>query len=131
MMENNKKSRLRNDILLIAVLLVLATIGGIYLHFFRPIGNVVKVTVDGAEYGVYSLSINRIEEIRTGKGGEQLNRLVIKGGKAFVETATCPDGICAAHSPINRNGESIVCLPHRVVITVVGDKDDGTPDIVG
>lgn len=124
MMENNKKRRLRNDILLIAVLLVLAVIGGIYLHFFRVVGNTVKVTVDGAEYGVYSLSSDRTEEIRTGVDGGQLNRLIIKDGKAFVETATCPDGICVSHSPINRDGESIVCLPHRVVITVVGDKDD-------
>ncbi len=121
-MENNKKPRLRNDILLIAVLLLLAAIGGIYLYFFRPVGNTVTVTVDGAEYGVYSLSSDRIEEIRTGSGAEQLNRLVIKDGKAFVETATCPDRICAAHSPINRDGESIVCLPHRVVITVVEEN---------
>ncbi len=125
MMENNKNRRVRNDILFIAVLLILAAIGGIYLRFFRTVGNIVIITVDGAEYGTYSLSEDRIEEIRTGADDEQLNRLVISGGKAFIETANCPDGICAAHRPINRDGESIVCLPHRVVITAVGDEDNG------
>ena len=124
-MEKNKKRLIRNDILLIAALLLLAVTATIYLHFFRTVGSAVKVTVDGAEYGVYSLSSDRTEEIRTGEGGEQLNRLVIKDGKAFIETATCPDGICAAHSPINRDGESIVCLPHRVVITVGEDENNG------
>ena len=130
-MENNKKRRFRNDILLIAVLLVLAAIATIYLQFFRTVGSVIKVSVDGADYGIYSLSSDRTEEIRTGTDGKQLNRLVISSGKAFIETANCPDGICAAHNPINRDGQSIVCLPHRVVITVMEYDNDGAPDIVG
>ena len=64
-------------------------------------------------------------EIRTGKNGEQRNRLVIKDGEAFVETATCPDGICAAHKPISHEGESIICLPHRLEIRVEGGDGSG------
>ena len=56
--------------------------------------------------------------------------MYIKDGKAYVETATCPDGICAGHSPIHREGESIVCLPHRVVITVISASPEQGPDIV-
>ena len=47
-----------------------------------------------------------------------------------MEKATCPDGICVSHTPIFRDGESIVCLPQRVVITVVSNNDTDTPDIV-
>ena len=74
--------------------------------------------MDGEEYGTYPLSEDTVVEIRTGKDGEELNRLIIRDGKAFVERATCPDGICSNHRPISRDGESIVCLPHKVVITV-------------
>ena len=76
------------------------------------------VLVDGEEYGRYALGKDREVEIRTGKDGEELNRLVIREGKAEVTEATCPDGICAAHKPISYDGESIACRPHRVVITV-------------
>ena len=124
------KRHLRNDILLVAVLLLLATAGGIYLFVFRGGGDTVTVTVDGRTVGVYSLAQDRTEDIRTGDNGEQLNRLVIREGKAFVETATCPDGICSNHRAIFRDGESIICLPHRVVITVSADKTDDTPDAV-
>ena len=48
----------------------------------------------------------------------------------LARLASCPDGICAAHKPISREGESIVCLPHRVVITVRTVEDEGGPDIV-
>jgi hypothetical protein len=35
-----------------------------------------------------------------------------------VEAADCPDKLCVSHREIFREGESIVCLPHRVVVTV-------------
>lgn len=125
-----KKGHLRNDILLIVFLLLIAMIGGIYLFVFRKSGDVVKVTVDGKVYGEYSLTKDKVVEIYTGKDNEQLNTLVIAKGKAFVGTATCPDGICANHREIFRDGESIICLPHKVVITVVAKKNDDTPDAV-
>jgi hypothetical protein len=124
------KSRLRNDVLLIAALLLLSAVGIVYLFVFRPGGDTVKVTVDGELYGTYSLSEPRTEEIRTGDDGGQINRLIIRDGKAHMEYATCPDGICVSHRPIFRNGESIVCLPNRVVVTVVTENASDVPDIV-
>lgn len=120
----------RNDIILIGAILLIAVAGLVYLFLFRGRGDTVKVTVDGKAYASYSLSEDRVEDIHTGESGEQLNRLVIRNGKAFVETATCRDGICSSHRPIFRDGESIVCLPNRVVITVISDKTSDAPDAV-
>ena len=129
-MTSSKKRTVRNDILLIVGVLAVAAIGMLYLFVFRSVGNTVKVTVNGELYGVYSLSQNITEDIYTGKSNEHLNRLVIKDGKAFVETATCPDGICVNHRPISRNGESIICLPHGVVISVITNDSADSPDII-
>lgn len=133
MLNINKSSKrhVRNDIILIAILLFLVIGASIYLFVFRGNGDVVKVTVDGKVYGVFSLTQDRVEEIYTGSENKQLNRLVIQDGKAFVGTATCPDGICSNHQAIFRDGESIVCLPHKVVITVITEKSDDAPDVVG
>ncbi len=122
--------RLKNDVLFIGALLLLFSFLGLSLFLFRGEGDRVLVTVDGVEYASYPLNTDIVTDIRTGAAGEGHNRLVIKDGKAFVEEASCPDGICAAHRPIHREGESIVCLPHRVVITV--EKTDGKnePDIL-
>ena len=120
----------RNDLLLIGGLLTVVMVAGLCLFFLREAGDTVTVTVDGKPYGSYPLSEERVVEIRTGDEGEELNRLVIREGEAYMETATCPDGICAAHKPISRNGESIVCLPHKVVATVERASSDKQPDIV-
>lgn len=118
---------IRNDIIfIVALLVIVAAIGGGFF-LLRPEGSTVTATVDGVTYGTYSLSVDTVVDIQTGDG--QLNRLVIQDGKAYVETATCPDGICASHRSISRRGESIVCLPHKVVITITDGQDDG-PDVV-
>ena len=126
--KNQNGLRIRNDIIFIAVLLLAAAVGLVYLFVFREGGDTVRVTVDGELYGVYSLAEDMTEDIRTGSDG--LNRLVIRDGKAQIDEATCPDGICVAHHPIFRNGESIVCLPNKVVVTVITEDDADSPDIV-
>ena len=126
--KTTKKRKLRNDLILIGALIAVLVLVGLAVWLLRGEGDTVVVEVDGKVYGTYALSVYRTVEIRTGDGGEELNLLVIEGGRARVETATCPDGICAAHRPISREGESIVCLPHKVVITVKSSGGDG-PDV--
>ncbi len=123
-----RKRKIRNDVILIAALLAVVTVAGLCLWLVRGEGDTVTVSVDGKVIATYPLDVDRVEDIHTGKDG--LNRLVIKDGKAYVETASCPDGICAAHKPIHREGESIVCLPNKVVITVKTADNTNEPDIV-
>ena len=123
-------SRVRNDIIFIVALLAISAIALIYLFVFRSSGDTVRVTVDGELLGTYSLSKNITEDIVSGENGNGLNRLVISDGKVYIESASCPDGICVAHHPVFRNGESIVCLPNKVVVTVITNSDTDSPDIV-
>ena len=126
-MRNVKARFLRNDLLLVAVLLtVAAVVMGLLL--LRGNGDIVQVTVNGELYAEYALMDTLTQDICTGEAS--WNRLIIRDGKAFVEEASCPDGICAAHRPIYRDGESIVCLPHGVVITVKRAASEDAPDIV-
>lgn len=122
--------KLRNDFIFIAALLAVVIMFGLGLYFLRPGGDEVVVKVDGEVYGTYSLEKDVVIDIRTGENGEQLNKLVIKDGKAYVQEASCPDGICAAHKPISRQGESIVCLPNKVAITVQTRDPESGPDVV-
>ncbi len=117
----------RNDLLLIGGLLLIAAAALVYLFFFRPAGDRVEITIDGNLYKTFSLGEEITEEIRTGES--ECNTLIVRDGKAYMHSATCPDGICVDHPPIFREGESIVCLPNRVVVTVVA-QGDNAPDIV-
>lgn len=122
--------KLRNDIIFISVLLAVVISLGLGFYYLRPAGDVVVVTVDGEVWGTYPLDTDVVVDIRTGENGAQLNRLVIKDGRAFVESASCPDGICAGHKPVHKTGQSIVCLPHKVVVTVKAADSQNEPDII-
>ena len=127
------KRKRRNDLIFIAALAVVTMAAGMCFYYLRPPGDTVEVLIDGVSYATYSLDEDRVVDIDTGDDGSQHNRLVIRDQTAFVESASCFDGICAGHRPISREGESIACLPHRVVIIVrpaADGRTDSTPDIV-
>lgn len=56
----------------------------------------------------------------SGASGAGTVHFTISNGAVDVTHADCPNQICVHHSPITRTGESIVCLPNRVVITLRG-----------
>ena len=123
---SDKKRKLRNDLIFISAILLLILLTCLVLFIFRTDGDTVTVTVDGSLFGEYSLGKDQEIEINTDLG---YNLLVIKDGKAYVEYADCPDGICSSHRPVEYDGESIICLPNKVVIEIKkqGEKQ---PDII-
>lgn len=46
------------------------------------------------------------------------NTLVIKDGKAWVSESSCKDHICEDTGKISKVGETIICLPNTLFITV-------------
>lgn len=110
------------DIILIAVTVAVA---GILLVFLYGVNNssgaYVQIEIDGVIAETLPLDTDTVFEIVA--DGDGRNTLVIEDGNAKVTEANCPDGICKNHAKIHRNGESIICLPHRVVITVVNEAD--------
>ena len=112
-----KKSK--NDMILIGGGLVLALVVYLLMSFFQ--GQVTHnakavVTIDGALYGSYPLDTDLVERIELPDGS--YNILEIKEGKADITEASCPDGICVNHRPVNKQSQSIVCLPNKVVVEI-------------
>ena len=131
-MNQNKcdaRRKRRNDIVFILALVIICASVGLAFFFIRGEGDTVCVTVDGNTFGTYSLADDATIEI-TNSDGKCTNILIIKDGVAYVSYADCPDGICSDHKPISREGESIVCLPNRVVVTVNKSEKSTEPDII-
>lgn len=52
----------------------------------------------------------------------------VKDGKIRVINASCPDKICEKTGFIGSAGQTIICVPNRITVTVVGS--DGSVDVV-
>ncbi len=115
---NTTDKKKRNDFLLIAVVLGFALIALFVYSTTRTHGESVVIRVDGIIHSTYSLSDETRLEIPSATVVDGKNVLIISGGKAYMSEASCPDLICVAHNPISMVGESIVCLPNRVVVTI-------------
>ena len=126
----SKKNKIRNDVILAAVIVVIAVAGLLFINFTKVQGDKVVVKVNGVETYAYSLSENTQFEIKTGENNENINVVVIENGKVRVTEADCPDGICKEYRPISYVGETIVCLPHKVVIEIVGESTEPELDVV-
>ncbi len=109
----------KNDVIMIAVIVVIAlgAFAGINLYGEHNTKDAqAVVTIDGKEYGSYPLAEDTIVKIESENGG--FNLLVIEDGAASVEEASCPDKICVRHKPIDKTGETLVCLPNKVVVEI-------------
>lgn len=78
----------------------------------------VEVSVNGSVIETHEISENGEYSVEGYTGGTVV--FTIDNGVVDVISAECPNQICVKHSPISRTGESIVCLPNRVVITLRG-----------
>ena len=53
------------------------------------------------------------------------NIVRIHGGEVSVTGASCRNQVCVKHGRISREGESIVCLPNRMVVTIESSGGGG------
>ena len=104
---------------LVAVVILAAAISLFLGHFLKHEGTYATVSVDGSVVAEYALSEDATYEISGFEGG--YNTLVIEDGVAYLNEADCPDKLCVKQGKIKKVGETIVCLPHKVVIEVVGE----------
>ena len=107
----------RNDARLVVILLVLGGALALFLHLTRQGGGYVSVQTDGKT--VMELPLGENTRVVMGDGGHT-NVLVIEDGMARVVEASCPDQICVRQGAVQYAGESIDCLPHKLVVTVEG-----------
>lgn len=108
----------RADIALTAVLLGICAAAGGLLIALPPEPQYVSVKVGGAEICRLPLAVDTTYEISDG------NTIEIADGGVRMIYADCPDKICMHTGRISESGQSIVCAPNRVVVSITGKKTD-------
>lgn len=114
----NKK--LLSDIILVGVLLLVSLSVFLIWYLNGTDGSTAVVSVDGEVVAEYSLEIDGVYYLNDGT-----NVLVIEDGSAYIREANCPGyQDCVETGRISRVGETIVCLPNKLVVEIVGEGDE-------
>ena len=106
----------------LAVGLVLAAAALVFFIFLQKTQeqqNYVQIYQDGVLIRELSLEDNQIFEVI----GEYLNVIEIQDRKVSVISSDCPGEDCVHTGAISGAGRSIVCLPNRVEIRIVGESE--------
>lgn len=111
----------RNDIILAAVLLFAALAAFALIQLTKKSGGYAVVVQEGKEIASYPLSEDISVTFQSSNGG--YNTLEIKDGKADVTEADCPDKLCVNQHSISFNGETIVCLPNKLLVKIVSGEE--------
>lgn len=128
MKQNRMKRMTKADLVLIGILLLIGITCFIAVRLLvQKGGAAVRILSDGELYGTYRLTNDR--EIPIQKEGQVVNILKISDRKARMIQADCPDQLCVHQKAICRQGETIVCLPNKIVVEIEGEQDAGMDSI--
>ena len=113
------------DIILLIALVVagLAASAVLALHQGDSPDAEAKVVIKsgGKLFAEYPLSEDRDVDVPADPGE---NLVHIEGGKVSVVSASCKNQVCVKHGTISKPGESIVCLPNRLVVSIESSGSD-------
>ncbi|MEA4912658.1 MAG: NusG domain II-containing protein [Oscillospiraceae bacterium] len=105
----------RVDVLIIGGVLLASLAWLLISSLTAQTGETVVVTVADELYAELPLNEDAQLRIETAEG---YNLLVIQDGSAWVESADCYNQVCVHTGKVSKELDSIICLPHKVVITI-------------
>lgn len=119
-MISTKRRQMKNDIILGIGLLMTALCLWLIMQLVMNNSTtgelMVVITVDGDEYVQYPLESGSTKEITV----DGHNKVIIQDGVVWMEEADCPDKLCINQGKISKSGQTIICLPNRVMVTIKG-----------
>ena len=102
----------KGDFVIVAIVTMLVVLS-VIMRFTFPKNATSRVVVKQDNEVVYSQSIYKDNTFDTGT-----NVIEIKDGVVFVKSASCKNQVCVNTGKISKKGESIVCLPNKVIVEI-------------
>ena len=116
----DKYTTKKRDIVLAAVLLILGITGVLIVKYGLKSGNTADIYIDDKLVQTIDMSVDDEYTFQTDKGS---NTVEVRNGAVSMKSADCLDKVCVRMGTKNRNGETITCLPHKLVIEVHGGQE--------
>ncbi|MPN28974.1 hypothetical protein SDC9_176421 [bioreactor metagenome] len=120
-------------VIVIAVLLIMSAGTYAYKLAFKDKDKIAVIKADGKVVKTINLSKLKGTEKFDIKEGEHFNTIIVEKDKISIIDADCPDKVCIKTGWISDAGESIVCLPNKLIVSIEGGEtsDKAPTDIDG
>lgn len=108
------------DIILAVALIIVGLAMSYILSFGQESGRELTVSCAGEKFGTYSLLEDR--EIVIDRN-DHINKVTIKNGIVSMSFSDCHGQDCVHQGEISLSGETIICLPNKVVLEITGGEE--------
>lgn len=120
----------RWDIIIVVSLLAVALLGYAGVRIYGAVNTADNVKITSPEGVVYlPLDKDTSYTVTTDLG---YNTIVIENHTVRIDSSDCKNQICVNEGAIDTPGQTIVCLPHKVVVQIVdasgSDSSSSGPD---
>ena len=119
---------------IVVVLLVIATaIAGVVMVSRASAGergSLAIIEVNGKEVRRLELSDKQGYRTLTVQGTLGSSTVAVEDGKVWMTESACRDKLCVGMGRIDSTGQSIVCLPNRVVIRITNGAKPASVDAI-
>jgi hypothetical protein len=111
--------------IVIAGLVVISSIGVMaFMYLSKGSHHIAEIKQDGKVIRTIDLdSVAQTEDIRISYGDEY-NIIRVEKGKIRIIDADCPDKLCVKTGWIKEPGQSVICLPHKLIIKIQGGSKE-------
>lgn len=109
------------DIILLIALVIIGFASTAYIGMSKSAGDKVVIEARGEVFGTYSLNKDAEIEVPSMDSIHSDVHVSISSGLASVTESGCANQVCVRHSAISETGESIICLPNKVVVRIEGE----------
>ena len=93
---------------------------------FRQPGDIARITLSGSTVMEVPLDKSGVYSLKE----DPSIRFEIKDGAAAFVDADCPDKICENEGFLSKDGQTAVCLPRKVSLTIVAAGESDGPDMI-
>ena len=113
------------DIVPAVIILVIGLGGLLFLRAPSSENSLVEIRINGKLFDTVNLAEDAEFQVSTSRGH---NTIQIKDGQVWVNDADCPGKDCMHMGKIDKEGEILLCLPHKLSIRIIGGsrKDAGS-----
>ena len=106
------------DYIVLAISLLLVLTYGVFQYTYQEAGKYAEISIGQETVKKVPLNENKNYTLE----GTSLT-VSVCDGEIYVSASGCADHLCVKSGKISLVGKSIVCLPQRVIIRIVGDLD--------
>lgn len=105
--------------LCIGILIIVSTIA-----FYRTPGDAkfIRIYVDGEVFGTYTLSQPYDKNIKVRIRKNDYCHLKIQDETVYIVDTSCPNRDCVRVGTIRDAGDTLICLPHKLLIRLEGGE---------